>query len=40
MLKHGLQGFEGSTISVPRAPSLQPNSSFLAERFEIFKRAS
>ncbi|CAN5863646.1 HNH endonuclease [soil metagenome] len=40
MLRHGLQGFDGLTVTVPRSVSLRPNPEFLAERFEIFRRAS
>ena len=39
MLRHGLQGFDRQRIIVPRSPSQQPNSDFLAERYERFKRA-
>jgi putative restriction endonuclease len=40
MLQHGLQGFHGTRLIVPAAPALQPNRSFLAERYELFRRAS
>jgi putative restriction endonuclease len=40
MLKHGLQGFQGATISVPRRVTLQPNREFLEERFALFRKAS
>lgn len=39
MLKHGLQGFDGLTISVPRRKALRPNPDFLAERYERFRKA-
>jgi putative restriction endonuclease len=39
MLLHGLQGFQGQRIHVPRSPSQQPDREFLAERFEHFQRA-
>ncbi|CAN5562246.1 HNH endonuclease [soil metagenome] len=39
MLLHGLQGFHGSILIVPRAGSLQPNPEFLEERYEIFRQA-
>lgn len=39
MLQHGLQGFQGTRISIPRATSLQPDRGFLEERFDIFQRA-
>jgi hypothetical protein len=32
MLQHGLQGFQGRRIHVPRADDLKPNRDFLAER--------
>lgn len=40
MLLHGLQGFHGATIQVPRSDELKPNREFLAERFDLFRRAS
>jgi putative restriction endonuclease len=40
MLRHGLQSFQGQLIRVPRERRLQPNRDFLAERFELFRRAS
>lgn len=39
MLIHGLQGFQGARITVPRATHLRPNPDFLAERYEIFRLA-
>lgn len=39
MLEHGLQGFQGATIAVPRAAHNRPESRFLEERFEMFLRA-
>jgi len=39
MLKHGLQGFQGSRILVPRREYLRPNPEFLEERYELFKKA-
>ena len=39
MLKHGLQEFDGQTISVPRQKVLRPNTDFLAERYERFRKA-
>ncbi len=39
MLRHGLQGFQGSRIIVPNNPNLRPNPTFLAERYELFQRA-
>jgi putative restriction endonuclease len=39
MLRHGLQGFHGAHIRVPRSAVLQPNRDFLAERYEWFKKA-
>ena len=40
MLLHGLQGFQGLRIAVPHESRLQPNRDWLAERYEIFARAS
>ncbi len=40
MLRHGLQGFQGSRIAVPRDERLRPNREWLAERYERFARAS
>ncbi|HZS32402.1 MAG TPA: HNH endonuclease [Methylomirabilota bacterium] len=40
MLRHGLQGFQGIRIAVPRDERLQPNREWLAERYERFARAS
>ena len=39
MLLHGLQGFEGRTLTVPRSELLRPNREFLAERYEAFREA-
>jgi putative restriction endonuclease len=39
MLRHGLQAFHGSRISVPRNSTLRPNPAFLAERYEWFVKA-
>lgn len=39
MLQHGLQGFQGSQLWIPRSIELRPNPEFLAERFEAFRRA-
>jgi len=39
MLLHGLQGFQGQRILVPRSPAQQPDREFLAERYERFRRA-
>lgn len=39
MLVHGLQGFQGVRITVPERLQLQPNRDFLAERYEMFRRA-
>lgn len=39
MLKHGLQGFDGEVITVPRQKALRPNVDFLAERYERFRKA-
>jgi len=40
MRQHGLQGFQGKPIHVPRAVHLKPNRDFLAERYALFRRAS
>lgn len=40
MLIHGLQGFDGARLLVPRREDDQPNRHFLAERYELFRRAS
>lgn len=40
MLIHGLQGFHGARLSVPRSKTLQPNTDFLEERYELFRSAS
>lgn len=40
MLRHGLQGFQGATLLVPRHPEQQPKREFLAERYERFTRAA
>ena len=39
MLRHGLQGFQGAPILVPRHADSRPNRGFLAERYELFKKA-
>jgi putative restriction endonuclease len=39
MLRHGLQAFHGSRLRVPHASALRPNRDFLAERYELFKKA-
>jgi putative restriction endonuclease len=40
MLTHGLQGFQGNRILVPRTEIHHPNRDFLAERYELFRKAS
>jgi putative restriction endonuclease len=40
MLLHGLQGFQGALLHVPRRDDLRPNREFLAERYELFRAAS
>jgi putative restriction endonuclease len=37
MLRHGLQGFHGAKLFVPRPEALRPNPRFLAERYEAFQ---
>ncbi|KMP11830.1 hypothetical protein UZ36_03155 [Candidatus Nitromaritima sp. SCGC AAA799-C22] len=39
MLIHGLQGFQGAKIVIPRSSKLKPNPAFLEERFKIFQEA-
>jgi putative restriction endonuclease len=39
MLQHGLQGFEGLAILIPSTKRLQPDREFLAERYELFRKA-
>lgn len=38
-LQHGLVRFHGTTIMVPRRAQWRPNPEFLAERYELFRRA-
>lgn len=40
MLLHGLQGFQGKPVHVPRSESLRPDRELLAERYELFRKAS
>jgi putative restriction endonuclease len=39
MLQHGLQGFHGQPLVVPRADALKPRREFLEERYATFKKA-
>ncbi len=39
MLEHGLQGFHGGIVDVPRAASLRPRREFLEERYQLFRKA-
>lgn len=39
MLIHGLQGWHGAPLQVPRPLEDRPNPDFLAERYEVFRRA-
>jgi putative restriction endonuclease len=39
MLHHGLQGFQGAILHVPRKSEEKPNPLFLEERFEQFRKA-
>jgi putative restriction endonuclease len=39
MLIHGIQGFHGSTLGVPRRSDLRPNEEFLEERYQLFRNA-
>jgi putative restriction endonuclease len=40
MLLHGLQGFHGATIHIPKSESKRPNREFLAERYELFRKSA
>jgi putative restriction endonuclease len=40
MLRHGLQGFQGARITVPGSVRLKPHPDYLAERYELFRKAS
>lgn len=39
MLQYGLQGFHGKVLHAPRRVELRPSEAFLAERFELFRKA-
>jgi putative restriction endonuclease len=39
MLQFGLQGFHGKAVHAPRVAELRPSVDFLAERFELFRKA-
>ena len=39
MLRFGLQGFHLQALHAPRARELRPSAEFLAERFELFRKA-
>jgi putative restriction endonuclease len=39
MLLHGLQGFQGAPLTVPRREDQRPNRDFLAERYDLFLKA-
>lgn len=39
MLRHGLQGFQGQVVRVPRDRHPRPDRDFLAERYDLFRRA-
>ena len=39
MLRHGLQGFQGAPIHVPRRVDLRPDPACVEERYELFKKA-
>ncbi len=39
MLRHGLQEIAGSVIQLPRSERERPRSDFLAERYELFRKA-
>ena len=40
MLKHGLQGFHGTSLLVPSRAAQKPDRAFLEERYARFRRAS
>jgi putative restriction endonuclease len=40
MLVHGLQGFQGSGLIIPRRPAERPNRELLEIRYEEFRSAS
>ncbi len=40
MLIHGLQGFQGGRLYLPRRAEERPNREFLEERYDQFRRAS
>jgi putative restriction endonuclease len=40
MLRFGLQGFHEKVLHAPSASELRPSAEFLAERFELFRKAS
>jgi hypothetical protein len=39
MLVHGLQGFHGSSLTVPLPRRDRPDATLLKERYELFKQA-
>lgn len=39
MLRHGLQGFHGQSIHVPKPTELKPSTEFLALRYDLFRKA-
>jgi putative restriction endonuclease len=39
MLLHGMQGFHGRRIHVPRPARLQPSREFLEERYALFRQS-
>ena len=38
MLVHGLQGFQGARLFLPRSVEERPNRDFLEERYDLFRR--
>ena len=40
MLKHGLREMHGSTLELPKVRAERPSRENLAERFDLFSRAS
>jgi len=38
MLRHGLQGFQGERLQLPTDPTHRPDTSMLAQRYELFRK--
>jgi putative restriction endonuclease len=39
MLIHGLQGFDGQRLILPKRTEQRPNVEFVAQRYELFRQA-